>query len=157
MPSSKGAERTFGQLRVEVFDTAAELGRASAQNTAQVIRERVSQQGTARADFQDPKWVRRIELDDRSRKQQVGEGHFATVDDVPRFAISLTVPALVAPQAVQATVPEHRKASAVRAALIGPVSPACPASVLREHPNAVLFLDGESSSLLESSSRESED
>jgi glucosamine-6-phosphate deaminase len=99
MPSSKGAER-FGQLRVEVFDIAAELGRASAQNTAQVIRERVSLQGS---------------------------------------------------------VPEHRKASAVRAALIGPVSPACPASVLREHPNAVLFLDGESSSLLESSSRESED
>jgi len=48
MPASKGAERTFGQLRVEVFDTAAELGRASARNTARVIRERVSLQGTAR-------------------------------------------------------------------------------------------------------------
>ncbi|HEX3815178.1 MAG TPA: glucosamine-6-phosphate deaminase [Mycobacteriales bacterium] len=101
------------------------------------------------ADFADERWVRVIELDDRSRKQQVGEGHFRTVQDVPRSAISLTVPALLAPAAVQVTAPEARKAEAVRAALTGPVSNACPATVLREHPNADLFLDRDSAALLD--------
>lgn len=102
-----------------------------------------------RADFNDAQWVRVIELDDQSRKQQVGEGHFPTVDDVPRYALSLTVPALLAPAAVQVCVPEQRKAVAVRSALNDPISVACPATILREHPNAVLFLDRGSSSLLD--------
>jgi len=79
----------------------------------------------------------------------VGEGHFATIDDVPEQAYSLTVPALLAPEYVLAVVPEARKAEAVRAALKGPVTPKCPASVLRTQPHVTLYLDVESASLLD--------
>jgi glucosamine-6-phosphate deaminase len=67
---------------------------------------------------------------------------------VPRQAISLTVPALLAAERVLAVVPEARKAEAVRAALEGPVTPACPASILRTQPHVTMYLDTESASLL---------
>ncbi len=101
------------------------------------------------ADFADPVWVKVVELDGACRRQQVGEGHFAGLTDVPTHALTLTVPALLAPRALQVVVPERRKAEAVRAALTGPVAAACPASILREQSHAVLFLDGESASLLQ--------
>ena len=100
------------------------------------------------ADFADPAWVKIVELDAACRRQRVGEGHFAGLDDVPTHALTLTVPALLAPRALQVVVPERRKAEAVRAALTGPVSTACPASILREQAHAVLFLDPESAALL---------
>ncbi len=101
------------------------------------------------ADFGDPVWVKVITLDDRSRAQQVGEGHFATLADVPEHAITLTVPALLAPDTVQVVTPEERKAEAVRTALTAPVDPACPASVLRTRPGGTLFLDRSSAGLLD--------
>lgn len=100
-----------------------------------------------RAPFDDPCWARVVDLDDRSRRQQVGEGHFASLDDVPTAAITLTVPALLAPTHVLVSAPEARKAVAVRATLTGPVSPQCPASALRTRP-ATLLLDPESAALL---------
>jgi glucosamine-6-phosphate deaminase len=103
------------------------------------------------ADFRDPVWVKIVELDEACRRQQVGEGHFAGFDDVPTHALSLTVPALLAPRALQVVAPERRKAEAVRDALAGPVSTACPASILREQPHATLFLDSESAALLDAS------
>lgn len=99
--------------------------------------------------FADPRWVRVVKLDDQSRKQQVGEGHFTSVDEVPAQAISLSVPALLAPHRIQVAVPERRKAAAVRAALHDPVSVACPATILRKQPHATLFLDQDSASLLD--------
>jgi glucosamine-6-phosphate deaminase len=96
------------------------------------------------ADFDDPAAARVIALDERSRRQQVGEGHFATLTDVPETAITLTVPALLAPAAVLVCAPEARKAAAVTAALTGPITADCPASALRGHPDALLLLDGES-------------
>lgn len=104
------------------------------------------------ADFDDPRAVKVIALDDASRRQQVGEGHFATVDDVPTHAITVTIPALLAAARVLAIVPEARKAEPVRAALEGPVTTACPASILRKHSNATLFLDRDSAALLTRSS-----
>lgn len=101
------------------------------------------------ADLADPRWVRVIVLDERSRKQQVGEGHFPSVDAVPDQAITLTVPALLAPRHIQVVVPERRKAEAVLNALTQPVSNAYPATVLREQDNARLFLDTESAALLD--------
>jgi glucosamine-6-phosphate deaminase len=101
------------------------------------------------ADFDDPRAVKVVALDAASRRQQVGEGHFATVDDVPTHAITVTVPALLAAGIVLAIVPEARKAAAVRAALRGPITTACPASVLRRYAGATLFLDRDSSSLVE--------
>jgi glucosamine-6-phosphate deaminase len=98
------------------------------------------------ADFDDPLDVKVIELDDASRRQQVGEGHFATIDDVPRTAITVTVPALMRAARILAIVPEARKAEAVQRALEGPIDPACPASVLRRTPHATAYLDNESAS-----------
>ncbi len=100
------------------------------------------------ADFETSETIHVVDLDKKCRLQQVGEGHFATLDDVPTQALSLTVPALLKPPHVLAVVPEQRKAEAVRAALRGPVTPNCPASILRTKPHVTLYLDRESASLI---------
>jgi glucosamine-6-phosphate deaminase len=100
------------------------------------------------ADFETQAVMHIVDLDLRCRQQQVGEGHFAALDDVPTQAYSLTVPALLAPARVLAVVPEARKAEAVRAALRGPVTTNCPASILRTQPQVTLYLDRDSSALI---------
>lgn len=100
------------------------------------------------ADFDDPRAVKVIELEPASRQQQVGEGHFATIDDVPTHAITVTIPALLRAERVLVIVPEARKAQPVYDALYGPISTACPASILRRTPHATLYLDDASSALL---------
>jgi glucosamine-6-phosphate deaminase len=100
------------------------------------------------ADFNDPLVVKRVDLDRRCRLQQVGEGHFAALDAVPREALTLTCSALMSSERLVCSVPELRKAEAVRDALEGPVSTVCPGSVLRTHPRARIFLDEESAALL---------
>jgi len=101
------------------------------------------------ADFDTDKMIHVITLGERARLQQVGEGHFATLDEVPKQAITLTVPALLRPPHVLAVVPETRKAPAVKAALEGPVTPDCPASILHTMPHVKLYLDRDSASLLQ--------
>ena len=96
------------------------------------------------ADFDDPVWVKVVQLDERSRRQQVGEGHFATLDEVPTHAVTLTIPALMSAGRVLCIVPETRKADAVQAALYGPITEDCPASFLRTQPQARLYLDPDS-------------
>ena len=100
------------------------------------------------ADFADPLDVKVVELDGPCRAQQVNEGHFPTIDDVPARAITVTIPALLRARTVLAIVPEARKAEPVRLALDGPVSTACPASALRLQPNATLLLERDSAGLL---------
>jgi len=100
------------------------------------------------ADFNDPETVKIVTLADKSRYQQVGEGHFASYEDVPAEAITLTIPALLAPGCVIGIVPETRKAQAVKDALTGPITEDCPASILRQTPQARLFLDVDSAGLL---------
>ncbi len=100
------------------------------------------------ADFDDPLDVKIVALEPASRRQQVAEGHFATVDEVPTHAITVTIPALLRARRVLAIVPEARKAEPVRAALRGPITTACPASYLRTQAHATLYLDAESASLL---------
>jgi glucosamine-6-phosphate deaminase len=100
------------------------------------------------ADFDDPQLVKVVTLDERSRRQQVGEGHFADLAAVPRQAITLTIPAIVGARHVVVVCPEQRKAAAVRAALEGPVTPECPASVLRTCDHASVHLDRASASQL---------
>jgi len=100
------------------------------------------------ADFHDPVWAKVVKLAPASRRQQVGEGHFASLEECPTHAITLTVPALLAARRILAIVPEARKAEAVRAALRGPITPDCPASILRRTPHAHLFLDAESAALV---------
>ena len=100
------------------------------------------------ADFCDPKAVKTVELDPICRNQQVHDGCFKTLSDVPTTAITLTVPSLTAGKHLFCIVPAKTKAEAVRATLLGEISEVCPASVLRRHPSAVLYLDGDSSALL---------
>jgi glucosamine-6-phosphate deaminase len=100
------------------------------------------------ADFDDPLDVKIVALEPASRRQQVGEGHFATVADVPTHAMTVTIPAILRAGRVLVIVPEARKADPVYDALYGPISTACPASVLRRHANATLFLDDASSARL---------
>lgn len=99
------------------------------------------------ADFNDPVWVKTIKLDEMSRRQQLGEGHFPDLDSVPTHAITLTIPALLAARKVLAIVPELRKAEAVKQALQGPVDTHCPASILRSNAHVHLYLDRDSASL----------
>lgn len=100
------------------------------------------------ADFNDPKLVKIVQLDDVSRNQQLGEGWFDTLDDVPKEAISLTIPAMMNAKVISCMVPEKRKAEAVYNTLNGEISTDCPATILRKHDNCVLFLDKDSASKL---------
>lgn len=96
------------------------------------------------ADFDDARWVRQVKLTPQSLAQQVGEGHFPDLDSVPGTAISLTIPALLAARTVQVVTPERRKATAVRNTLTMDVGTGWPSTILRESPNAALFLDADS-------------
>lgn len=101
------------------------------------------------ADFNTDKAIHVVTLDEVCRQQQVGEGHFASFDDVPTQAMSLTVPALLKPPHVMVLVPESRKATAVQAALEGPVSEDCPASILKTQAHVHVYLDPDSSAKLD--------
>jgi glucosamine-6-phosphate deaminase len=96
------------------------------------------------ADFADPQAVKIVDLDEVSRRQQVGEGHFAAIADVPSRAITVTIPTLVGARTVVVVAPEARKATPVRDALEGPVTTACPASILQRLDHAQVFLDPDS-------------
>jgi glucosamine-6-phosphate deaminase len=100
------------------------------------------------AEFADPETIKLVKLDEKCRRQQVGEGHFPNLDAVPAYAITLTIPALCRVGRMIAVVPEKRKAEAVKAALEGPIATACPGSFLRQQSHAVLYLDADSASLL---------
>jgi glucosamine-6-phosphate deaminase len=100
------------------------------------------------ADFTDAQLVKIVELDPACRQQQVNDGCFASIDAVPRRAITLTIPALTLCRAMFCAVPGPRKAVAVRDTLTGPIETACPASILRTHGNATLYLDVDSASLV---------
>jgi len=100
------------------------------------------------ADFADPVWVKAVELEEACRQQQVNDGCFATLDDVPRKAITLTIPALLSGRRLICTVPGSTKRHAVYKTLHDPVSTACPATVLRDHAGCTLFLDKESAGVL---------
>ena len=93
------------------------------------------------ADFNDPETVKIVELDRISLRQQVQTGIFARLEEVPRFALTLTLPVLRSAARAFCIVPGFSKREAVRQALQGPITTACPASLLREHPDATLYLE----------------
>jgi glucosamine-6-phosphate deaminase len=98
-------------------------------------------------DVADPYII--VELDEACRRQQLGEGWFATLDEVPHRAVSMTVKQIMRSFAIVCTVPDRRKAQAVRDCLTGEVTPHHPASILRRHDRAYVFLDADAGSLLE--------
>lgn len=101
------------------------------------------------ADFDATEPYLVVELDEACRKQQVGEGWFSSIQDVPKRAITISIPWLLKAGEILCIVPDARKATAVKACLEGPLSPLAPASILRVHPNAHIYLDAESAGLLE--------
>ena len=100
------------------------------------------------ANFSDPQTVKIVTLDERCRLQQVGEGHWPNLASVPTQGVTITCPALVNASHIICCVPGPNKAEVVRNALEGPISTACPASIIRTRPNATLYLDAQSASLL---------
>jgi glucosamine-6-phosphate deaminase len=100
------------------------------------------------ADFLDPVLVKVVRLDAACRNQQQYDGDFARVEDVPTHGYTLTIPALLSAAAISVVVPGPRKANAVLATLRGPISEGCPASILRRHPGAKLYLDRDSARLV---------
>jgi len=103
------------------------------------------------ADFatEDPYLI--VNLDEPCRQQQVGEGWFADISQVPQRAISMSVRQILKAREIVVVVPDKRKAKAVKACLEGEISNMAPASILRRHPNVTLYLDQDSSSLLSAS------
>ncbi len=100
------------------------------------------------ADFKDPHSVKLVKLDKATRQQQVNQGHFPTIDAVPQYAFTLTIPMICAAKKILCLAPEKRKASVVKEVLQGAISTSYPASILRTQAQAMLFLDTDSASLL---------
>ncbi len=100
------------------------------------------------ADFDDKQLVKVIKLDERDRQQQVHDGCFPSVNDVPARAYTLTIPTLMSATYLSCVVPSERKATAVRDSLLGPITTQVPASVLRRHRHATIFLDQQSARYL---------
>jgi glucosamine-6-phosphate deaminase len=154
-------DRLFSHVRVAAFHgldgQAADLGAECARYALRLREARpalavlgIGENGhlafidPPMCDFSEPADVRVVELDEPCRRQQVNDGSFPTLAQVPRTALSLTVPFLLRVPRAVAIVPGPAKRAAITAALQGPVTTACPASVLRRHRDATLFLDDES-------------
>lgn len=100
------------------------------------------------ADFDTEEPYLIVELDEACRRQQMGEGWFDTIEDVPKKAISMSVKQIMKSKSIICSVPDKRKAEAVKNCLEGNISNIHPASILQEHPTCTLYLDAESASLL---------
>jgi len=100
------------------------------------------------ADFETEQPYLIVELDEACRRQQVGEGWFKDLSEVPTHAISMSIRQIMKARKILCIVPDQRKAAAVKACLEGPVSPLAPASILQTHPDVTIFLDTTSASLL---------
>ena len=105
------------------------------------------------ADFETEEPYIVVTLDEQCRRQQLNEGWFSTLDDVPRQAISMSIRQILGANEILCIVPDARKAQAVKNCFGGPVSPMAPASALQEHGNATVYLDAASSSMLASDIR----
>jgi glucosamine-6-phosphate deaminase len=101
------------------------------------------------ADFQTETPYLVVNLDEACRRQQVGEGWFRDLGEVPRQAITISIRQTLKAEKILCVTPERRKAKAVKACLEGPISPSAPASILRTHSHVTVFLDRDSASLLE--------
>ena len=100
------------------------------------------------ADFETEEPYLVVELDGACRRQQVNEGWFSSIAEVPKSAISMSIRQILKAEEIIAIVPDARKAAAVKACLEGEISPNAPASILRRHPKTTIYLDRESASLL---------
>jgi glucosamine-6-phosphate deaminase len=133
---------------------AARYGEMLDRNPADVVVMGIGENGHIAfndppvADFCDPKTVKAVELDEICRNQQVNDGCFASIEQVPTHALTVTVPALARAPYLFCIVPAPSKAWAVKETLTGSIDEHCPASILRTHKSAVLYLDRDSAALL---------
>ena len=133
---------------------AVRYGQLLDQNLADVVVMGIGENGHIAfndppvADFCDAHTVKAVKLDEICRNQQVNDGCFACIDQVPTHALTVTVPALTRAPYLFCIVPAPAKAWAVRETLTGSIDEHCPASVLRTHDNAVLYLDRDSAAML---------
>ena len=100
------------------------------------------------ADFADPTFVKIVELEETSREQQFRDGAFNRFEDVPREALTVTIPGLLRAHSILCVVTSSFKSIAVWKTLYGDISTTCPASILRRHPDVALYLDRDSAALL---------
>ena len=149
--------KSVNYIRIDAPDAEAECERYSAllcANPVDIVVLGIGENGHIAfndppfADFNDTRLVKPVKLDEVCRNQQVNDGCFATVDDVPTHALTLTVPALMSGKELYCIVPAKTKASAVAATVNGEITDTCPASVLRTHKCAALYLDPDSASLI---------
>jgi glucosamine-6-phosphate deaminase len=105
------------------------------------------------ADFETDEPYLIVNLDEACRRQQLGEGWFKSLEEVPRQAISMSVRQILKAREIIAIVPDKRKAPAVAACFDGEISPKAPASILRTHPSTTIYLDTDSASLLSPATR----
>lgn len=152
---SKVPLRTFHFLygNSDIEDTMHRIGELISQRTIDVALVGIGENGhlafndpPANFDTEMPYLL--VELDDACRRQQVDEGWFATLDSVPKQAISMSVRQILKSKSIYCSVPDERKSEAVRNTVEGPISPLVPASILREHPNTHLILDQAAASKL---------
>jgi glucosamine-6-phosphate deaminase len=132
---------------------AEKVGRALASDTIDVAFVGIGENGHLAfndppADFEATAPYLIVTLDDACRRQQVGEGWFASVADVPTQAISMSVREILRSREILCIVPDARKAEAVKATVEGEISPMVPASILKTHPNTTLYLDHAAAALL---------
>jgi glucosamine-6-phosphate deaminase len=152
--------RKTGLTRYHLLDgehdapgVAEQVGRAIAERPIDVAFVGIGENGHLAfndppADFATDRPYLIVTLDAACRRQQVGEGWFASIDDVPSQAISMSIRQILKSREIICVVPDARKAQAVKACLDGPVSPMAPASILQTHASATVYLDRESASLL---------
>lgn len=149
--------RQFNGLRGEAEDASAECIRYAkllAENPPGLAILGIGENGHLAfidppfCNFNDPEAVKIVELDEVCREQQVHDGAFGKIDDVPRQALSLTIPTIMARPKLFAIVPGAAKRQAIKDTLEGPIATSCPASILRTHNDAHLFIDRDSASLL---------
>lgn len=100
------------------------------------------------ANFRDPYWVKLVRLDQQTRWMQVYQGHFRYFETVPQYAFTVTIPTILSSRKIICLAPGEQKAEIIKEMLRGSISKNCPASVLRQHPDATLCLDKESAQLL---------
>ena len=157
---SKVNVKAFHAIRGEVTDIEAECERLSdllAERPVDLVCLGIGENGHLAfndppADFDELAWVKVVTLDSVCRQQQVNDGCFPSIDDVPTQAITLSLRVFREARVLSGVVPALSKAGAVRATVEGPITESCPATLMRSHPDARLFLDPDSASLLTASS-----
>ncbi|NND98735.1 MAG: glucosamine-6-phosphate deaminase [Pirellulaceae bacterium] len=140
-------------------ETIARVGKLLAETTIDVAMVGIGENGHLAfndppADFETTEPYLIVELDQPCRQQQVGEGWFASLSDVPTHAISMSVQQIMKSEHIYCSVPDQRKAAAVRATLEDEISPRIPASILRRHPAAKLIIDEAAATDLSAATRQ---